>query len=78
MFYKPSEIMNLSIELIAAKIIKRWTTRHLKPSNRKTQSHYEVAILGKKSDLNSIKPLNPSTNLPTRNTKDKGAYQNAP
>lgn len=40
--------MNLSIELIAAKIIKRWTTGHLKPSNRKTQSHYEVVILGKK------------------------------
>lgn len=68
--------MNLSIELLAAKITRRGTIRHCKPPNRKTQCHYEVVIshTHKKSHLNLIKPLNPSTNLSTRNTKDKGAY----
>lgn len=36
-FITPNKVMNLSIELIAANITKRGTTRHHKPPNRKIQ-----------------------------------------
>lgn len=45
----PDEVTNLSIELIAANITKRGTTRHHKPPNRNT-CHSEVVISKRKKN----------------------------